>query len=279
MKVSIWGARGSLPSPSPETNLIGGNTSCVQVEQDDVMIILDAGSGIQRLNGHIPDHIKRIDILLTHLHLDHIMGLGFFSALYNPNMTVNIWGPTGANHSLEKRLTRYLSPPLFPIRLKDLPCELHLHEVNHSEFSIGSIKINSAYVCHPGPTLGFRLECNSGILCYIPDHEPALGSTNFPNVPDWTSGCTLAKDSDILLHDAQYTTEEYVNRVGWGHSTMKDAIQFAEMSNVKNLLFFHHDPSHTDDYLATEMNKELESQTVDFNVGLASEGDQYFINK
>ena len=238
MKVTIWGARGSLPSPSPETNKVGGNTSCVQVEHKESMLVLDAGSGIQRLNANIPSHVERIDILLTHLHLDHIMGLGFFSALYNPDMEVNIWGPTGANYGLESRLTRYLSPPLFPIRLKDLPCKLNLREVNHSEFHIGKIKVNSAYVCHPGPTLGFRLESPSAVLTYIPDHEPSLGSADFPNDPSWTSGSDIARGADLLLHDAQYTCEEYQKRIGWGHSTMTDAIRFGQMTDVKKLLFF-----------------------------------------
>ncbi|MDG2450455.1 MAG: MBL fold metallo-hydrolase [Saprospiraceae bacterium] len=279
MKITIWGARGSLPSPSPETNEVGGNTSCVQVESDDTMIVLDAGSGIQRLNGNVPSHIKQIDILLTHLHLDHIMGLGFFSVLYNPKMVVNIWGPTGVNFDLESRLTRYLSPPLFPIRLKDLPCQLNLFEVNHSAFNIGDLKISSAYVCHPGPTLGFRIEGPSGILTYIPDHEPSLGSSNFPNVPEWTSGCSLAQNSDILLHDAQYTSDEYKTRIGWGHSTMKDAILFAEMSKTKKLLFFHHDPGRTDNHLNSLLKKEINSHPVDFEIGLASEGDQFIIGE
>ena len=108
MKITIWGTRGSIPAPSPENNYFGGNTSCVEVRQGDTMVILDAGSGIRRLGDAFPSGISRIDILLTHLHLDHIMGLGFFMPLYNPDMQVNIWGPTSTRESLLTRLQRYL---------------------------------------------------------------------------------------------------------------------------------------------------------------------------
>ncbi len=273
MKITIWGTRGSIPSPSPENNLYGGNTSCVQVTTDDAFIVLDAGSGIRRLGYNIPSHVTRIDILLTHLHMDHIMGLGFFSALYNPNLTVNIWGPTSSGESLHNRLMRYLSPPLFPIRLHDLPCHPILHEINHGEFNIGSVNIKSAYVCHPGPTLGFRLETKDAVLSYIPDHEPALGASNYPHEPEWTSGYDLAHNADLLFHDAQYTSEEYNPRVGWGHSSIGDALKFGELTKVKKMLFFHHDPSHSDKHLEHLLAQGLDGKSFSFEAGIAAEGE------
>ncbi|TNE62318.1 MAG: MBL fold metallo-hydrolase [Bacteroidetes bacterium] len=273
MKITIWGTRGSLPAPSPENNQYGGNTSCVQVTYKDTMLILDAGSGIRRLGSDFPPDLRRIDILLTHLHMDHIMGLGFFLPLYNPALEINIWGPTSTREPLINRLQRYLSPPLFPIRLQDLPSQPNIIELNHSSFSIGSLQIQSAYVCHPGPTVGYRIESPDAVLTYIPDHEPALGAANFPNEPEWTSGYELAKDADLLLHDAQYTPDEYTPRVGWGHSSIEDALRFAEMAAVKRLLFFHHDPSHTDEYLHHLMERALHNKTYAFKTGIAAEGD------
>jgi len=273
MKITIWGTRGSIPSPSPENNQFGGDTSCVQVTTDEAFVILDAGSGIRRLGYTVPPNVKRIDILLTHLHMDHIMGLGFFAPLYNPNMTVNIWGPTATSESLPNRLMRYLSPPLFPIRLHDLPCQPNFYELNHSEFQIGDLKINSAYVCHPGPTLGYRLEQNKSVLTYLPDHEPMLGAANFPNDPAWTSGYDLAHGADLLLHDAQYTSEEYQPRIGWGHSPVGGALEFAEMTKVKKVLFFHHDPSHSDTQLRSLLAQGLAGKKYPFEAGLAAEGD------
>ncbi len=277
MNITIWGTRGSIPAPSPENNYFGGNTSCVQVTEGDTMIILDAGSGIRRLGNAFPPGIKRVDILLTHLHLDHIMGLGFFLPLYNPNMTVNIWGPTSINENLQARLQRYLSPPLFPIRLQDLPSQPNLIEIDHSEFDIGPLKIKSAYVCHPGPTVGFRIENGRSVLTYIPDHEPALGSSNFPMNPEWTSGFDLAFGADVLLHDAQYSNGEYEPRVGWGHSSMEDALKFAQLTQVRKVLFFHHDPSHTDEHLDYLLKSALENKRFPFQVGIAAEGDTFYL--
>lgn len=237
------------------------------------MLILDAGSGIRRLGDNFPGGVSRIDILLTHLHMDHIMGLGFFLPLYNPRMEVNIWGPTSTKEPLLNRLQRYLSPPLFPIRLQDLPCRPNIIEINHSAFSIGNFSIQSSYVCHPGPTIGYRIENQHSVLTYMPDHEPALGSSHFPEEPEWTSGYALALNADLLLHDAQYTSEEYEPRVGWGHSSMVDALQFAEMTAVKKMLFFHHDPSHTDSYLRHLLNKAVGDKQLPFEVDIAAEGD------
>ena len=275
MEITVWGSRGSLPAPGPESYQFGGNTSCVQIHNGGSMVILDAGSGIRRMNSVLTPEVTKIDILLTHLHLDHIMGLGFFGGLYNPNVQVNIWGPTSTKDSLQTRLTRYLSPPLFPIRLQDLPCQLKLIEINHSEFEIDDIKINSAYVCHPGPTLGYRLETNDCVISYIPDHEPCLGASNWPTNPDWTSGFDLAENADLLFHDAQYTAGEYSTRVGWGHSTMKDTLDFAKLTKVKNLQFFHHDPSHTDEQLQSFLDAEMVKGKYEFEVGIAAEGNQF----
>ena len=273
MKISIWGTRGSIPSPSPDNQRYGGNTPSLLIEDGDNVIILDAGSGIRGMTGAIPPDVKTINLLLTHLHLDHIMGLGFFGALYNPSMTINIWGPR-AKQNLADRLTRYLSPPLFPVRLRDLPCDLNLKEVDQSKFRIGDIMVRCAYVCHPGPTVGYRLTKNNKVLTYIPDHEPALGSANFPSVPEWTSGYDLAIDSDILFHDAQYTKEEYASRIGWGHSSVNDAVAFATMVRAKRMLMFHHDPSHTDEMLEKMLEQEGQTSNGSPVVEIAAEGSQ-----
>ena len=172
MKVTIWGCRGSMPSPGPDMIKYGGNTSCVQVEHKDTCLILDGGSGIQELGNALDPEIPVVNLLLTHLHIDHIMGLGYFRPFYNPNCSVNIWGPTGSDETLVERLRRYFSPPFFPVRLKELPAEIQIFEIDNSEFEIDSLRIRSEYICHPGPTVGYRVEDGDSVLSYIPDHEP-----------------------------------------------------------------------------------------------------------
>jgi phosphoribosyl 1,2-cyclic phosphodiesterase len=247
MKITLWGTRGSMASPGPETIRYGGNTSCVEVRSaDGTVLILDAGTGIRRLGATVGLEMKRVDLLLTHLHMDHIEGLGFFRPLDQPGQEVHIWGPPSTTLDLRARLARYLSPPLFPIRLRDLPCRLTLHDVPMESFQIGGFKIVAIPVCHPGSTVGYRIAEGGTSIAYLPDHEPALGVRQFPEEADWTSGFDLAAGVDLLIHDAQYSAVEYPERIGWGHSAIPHAIEFATAAGVKRLVTFHHDPGHDD---------------------------------
>jgi len=273
MKIFIRGVRGSIPTTSPDTTHYGGNTSCSVVSESDQMLVLDGGSGMQKFNLLTNTGIKRIDILLTHLHLDHIQGLGFFNPFFDPSLDVHIWGPV-SNNSLHARLSRYLSPPLFPVLLRDLPCKLTLHEIENSSFEVGHFKIESRYVIHPGPTVGFRIKGENSVFTYIPDHEPALASPDLTDNPKWISGFDLAFNSDLLLHDAQYSAAEYKTKLGWGHSSMDDTAKFAAKAGVKHLLLAHHDPAHSDDRL-NELFADLKSRNnYQFKYELAAEGMQ-----
>lgn len=249
MKIKFWGVRGSVTTTGDETAFYGGNTSCVEVLQGDWQLVFDGGSGLKKLNAVHQPVAKRIDILLTHLHMDHIQGLGFFKALFEPGMDVHIWGPVSSSQTLHTRLSRYLSPPLFPILIRDLPCKLTLHEIANSHFTIGQFNIQSEYIIHPGPTVGFRVSAGKSVFTYIPDHEPALGEKGIIPETKWISGYNLAAGADLLLHDAQYTAAEYKAKKGWGHSSINDAALFASMARVKHVLFAHHDPFRTDDQL------------------------------
>lgn len=247
MRVTLWGTRGSLASPGAETERFGGNTSCVEVRADDgSVLVLDAGTGIRRLGATLNGTVRRVDILLTHLHMDHIQGLGFFAPLYAPEVEVHIWGPASTTLDLQTRLSRYLSPPFFPVHLRDLKCRLQLHEVPSAPFTIGPFQIFAALVCHPGPTVGYRITTGDGVFAYLSDHEPALGVAEFPHDAEWTSGISVAADADLLVHDAQYRADEYPDHIGWGHSALDDTLRFAALARVRHLVTFHHDPSHSD---------------------------------
>lgn len=250
MNVTLWGTRGSQPSPGPDTVRYGGNTSCVEVAaQPDTRVVLDAGTGLRVAGVKLPDDVRRVDLLLSHLHMDHIQGLGFYEPLFRPGFEVHIWGPGSATADLRTRLSRYISPPLFPVRLSELPCDLHLHDLNADRIDVPGVDVRTALVCHPGPTVGYRVERDGGSLAYLPDHEPALASRRFAESPEWCSGHEIAAGVDVLLHDAQYTPAEYEARVGWGHSTLDHAVAFARLAGVRSLVPFHHDPAHDDDML------------------------------
>lgn len=250
MRVSLWGTRGSLPNAGPETVRYGGNTACVEVRgKAGSLLVLDAGTGIRRLGVQLGPEAPRIDVLLTHLHMDHIQGLGFFDPLYQPGLEVHIWGPASTTLDLRERLARYLSPPLFPVRLRDLPCRLTLHDVPLGRFEIGEFEIVASLVCHPGPTVGYRIMESGQSMAFLPDHEPALGAREFPGPPEWTSGFALAEGVALLIHDAQYSDAEYLEHVGWGHSSVTHAVRFGEATGVGRLVTFHHDPGHDDSTL------------------------------
>lgn len=280
MQVTLWGTRGSIAAPGAETFRYGGNTACVQVSgAHGVMLVLDAGTGIRRLGESLPRSVRRIDILLSHLHMDHIQGLGFFAPLHNPNREIHIWGPASPTLNLRECLMRYLSPPLFPVRLRDLPCQLVLHEVPCGDFKVGDFHISSAFICHSGPTVGYRIATSHAVLAYLTDHEPALGVSRFPLTKEWTSGYALAAGADLLLHDAQYSSEEYAQCVGWGHSSLEHAVAFATLAKVKHLVTFHHDPTHTDEDLDRFLAKVLATTTPNFTVTPGREGASFILGK
>jgi phosphoribosyl 1,2-cyclic phosphodiesterase len=246
MRIELWGTRGSIASAGPDTVKYGGNTACVEVEgRDGTIAILDAGTGVRRV-GDTYREPRRLDILLTHLHMDHIQGLGFFGPFFAKDFEIHVWGPPSATLDLRTRLTRYLSPPLFPVRLRDVAAHLELHDVPMGEFQIGGLTVSSAMVIHPGPTVGYRISDGDATIAYMPDHELALSTDGRVVSREWTSGYGLAANVDLLLHDAQYTAEEYEERVGWGHSRIEDAVGLAQMASVKRLVTFHHDPAHDD---------------------------------
>ncbi len=247
MRVTFWGTRGSIASAGAATQGYGGNTACVEVAgSDGTVLVLDAGTGIRPLGPSIPDDLARIDILLSHLHMDHIQGLGFFRPIFRPGLEVHVWGPPSATMDLRARLTRYMSPPLFPVRFRDLPSRVETHDAPTLPVRIGAFEVLSAMVIHPGPTVGYRVREAERTLAYLPDHEPALGAKTFPLAAEWTSGHDLAAGADLLVHDAQYTTDERADRIGWGHSTSIEAARFAAQAGARRLACFHHDPEHDD---------------------------------
>ncbi len=275
MQVTLWGTRGSLATPGPEMARYGGNTSCVGViGREGTVLVLDAGTGIRRLAATIPESARRVDILLTHLHMDHIQGLGFFAPLHRPDVEVHIWGPGSATLRLQARLMRYLSPPLFPVSLSELPCKLIFHDVSSRDVDIGEFRVCSALVCHPGPTVGYRISApEGGVLTYLPDHEPALAALRFPSLPrEWTSGATLAAGADLLIHDSQYSAAEYPGHCGWGHSSLNQTLDFGTLTEVKQLVPFHHDPDHSDTDLDRLMAQALEQAKPGYQVTPGIEG-------
>ena len=275
MRVTIWGCRGGIPSPGPETVNYGGNTSCIEVAlENGAVFVLDAGTGIRELGTDLQERgTQRIHLLLTHLHLDHLEGLRFFAPLFDSRVTIDMWGPRSPVESLRARIRRSFSPPLFPIDLREIPARLTFHDVPKEPWSVEGATLTSALVMHPGPTVGYRIEADGVVVAYLPDHEPALTGNFTERSRDWIPGGSVAGDADLLLHDAQYFGDEYEERVGWGHSSVEDAVAYARAVGARRLVLFHHDPRHADRLLellqaqAEELTAERDEPPV-----LAREG-------
>lgn len=251
MRIRVWGSRGSIAAPGPDTARHGGNTSCVEVRLDDgQLLILDAGTGARPLGVELMrDPPARIDLLLTHLHVDHVEGLGAFAPIWSPETELHIWGPSSPMATLDERIATYFSPPLFPVHLSQVPATVVFHDAPVEAWTIGGARIVSSPILHPGPTVGYRIEADGRTLAYLTDHEPALGMDLDRVASEWISGHGLAADADLLIHDCQYDEEEYPNRVGWGHTSTSQLAAFARKAAADRLLLFHHDPMHSDDQL------------------------------
>ena len=283
MKLKVWGARGSIPAPGPDMNRYGGNTSCVQLTlSDGTELILDAGTGIRSLGIAMASQMPKVNILLTHLHLDHIQGLMFFPPCFRSESEITIWGPASPEASLEDRIARYISAPLSPVEVRELPCEVSFLDTPASEWQLGPATIRAESVTHRGPTLGYPITEGDTSVAYIPDHEPGLGADLAGLDPEWISGYDLACKADLLIHDCQYTDDEYPEHVGWGHSRVTDTLTFARRVEARRLLLFHHDPLHSDDFLDAAHGTAIERWTElggdPANIEMAAERREVDIN-
>jgi phosphoribosyl 1,2-cyclic phosphodiesterase len=246
-RIKIWGCRGSVPTPGPDTVEYGGNTSCVEVTlTDGTAIVLDAGTGIRGLGRELAARgTRQIQLFLTHLHFDHLEGLRFFAPLWDERVSLEVWGPRSPVLSLRDRIQRAFSPPLFPLDFRDVPARVTFHDLPREPWRSDGLSLTWELVLHTGTTVGFRLETGGASVAYLPDHEPALAGIEGRDAA-WISGGALARGADVVLHDAQYFEEEYGAKVGWGHSSVAHAVGFCRAVDAGRLVLFHHEPGHSD---------------------------------
>ena len=248
MIFTIWGSRGSLATPGAATLSYGGNTSSVELELDDrTRVLLDAGTGIRELGLRLANRPPgSLHLLLTHLHVDHLAGLPFFAPLWDPRVQIHVYAPTSPLESVENAIARYMSPPLFPVPIAEVPAKITFHDLPEKAWNLGSARVQAAPVTHRGPTVGYRIDEAGSSLAYLPDHEPYLSAQPDAVEAESLSGYQLAREASVLIHDAQYLEREYPARIGWGHSSVAHAVAFARAAHASRLVLFHHDPLHSD---------------------------------
>jgi phosphoribosyl 1,2-cyclic phosphodiesterase len=255
MTVTFHGVRGSTPCHGGDIVRYGGNTSCVSIDVPGAdPILLDLGTGLRYYGRLLPPGTPfRGSCLLSHLHWDHIQGLPFFTPLLNEGAHVSIFAPVQDDgRTVEQVFASTIKPPVFPVDLVMLPGTLEFHGICDDEFVIdggaaGDIAVMSRSIPHVGRTLGFRIEWNGASVAYLSDHQMPCDGT----LAVTDGAMDLCRDVDLLIHDAQYTDEEFATKRDWGHCTVDYAVWVAAEARASQLALFHHDPTHHDDTLDT----------------------------
>ncbi|MEG3436905.1 MBL fold metallo-hydrolase [Pannus brasiliensis CCIBt3594] len=248
-QIKFWGVRGSIPCPGSETVRYGGNTSCVEMHVGTERLIFDGGTGLRMLGESLlNENPVTARLLFTHSHWDHIQGFPFFTPAFIKGNCFKIYAvpsPNGA--TMKQRLHDQMLHPNFPVPLQIMQANLEFFDLEAGEtLDFGDITIETRRLNHPGEAVGYRVNWRGLSAAYITDTE------HFPDSLD-QNVLWLARSADVMVIDATYTDEEYndpkQSRVGWGHSTWQEAVKIAKAARVKQLVLFHHDPSHDDDFL------------------------------
>jgi CheY-like chemotaxis protein/phosphoribosyl 1,2-cyclic phosphodiesterase len=264
MRVRFWGTRGSIATPGPDTNFFGGNTSCVELTTaDGELLIFDCGTGAHRLAAKLMAQGKtaiNANILIGHTHWDHIQGFPFFSPAFVKGNSVAIYGPEGSRGSLQGVLAGQMEFTYFPVELNQLSAAITYHDLTEGMHRIGSTRVATQFLNHPAMTVGYRVEADGVAVVYLVDHEPfSNGLWRADAEPGRIESilhegdrrhAKFMADADLVIHDAQYTPEEYGPKKTWGHSPYDYVVQIAAAAGVRQLALTHHDPSHNDQFVA-----------------------------
>jgi diguanylate cyclase (GGDEF)-like protein len=252
--VRFWGTRGSIASPGSRTSRYGGNTSCVEVRgADGTLIVLDCGTGVRELGLRLMSSEPRpvrINLFIGHTHWDHIQGFPFFAPAFVPGAEVNFYAPLGFQRSLEEAMAGQMESSYFPVKLRDLRSRIHFTELDEGFFRVGAVLVETQYLNHTAPTIAYRMTSGDATVAYVTDHEPFWKPTGdgFQHPGDQRH-VAFIRGAHLVIHDAQYTDEEYEGKVGWGHSPIDYVTDVAMAAGVRRLALFHHDPIHDDQAL------------------------------
>jgi CheY-like chemotaxis protein len=259
----LWGTRGSIPVSGPHYVRHGGNTSCMEVRCGEELIIFDAGSGIRNLGlALMKDKPRKLHLFITHTHWDHIQGFPFFTPAYVPDFDITIYGARGFGKDLKSIFQGQLDRDYFPVQMEDMNAHLKFKSISPQPIQIGNYTITWEFTHHPGATVGYKIDIDEKKVGWIPDNEFLKGYLGKPDsisigdeiVAPYLKLLKFMSDIDIVISEAQYTTAEYVNKIGWGHVSVPNACLLMKLANIKKWIVTHHDPMHDDDFLQDKLN-------------------------
>lgn len=252
MRIKFWGTRGSIAAPGKDTTIYGGNTTCLEITLDSGRrIVIDAGTGIRALGEEIVAGEEKsvIYLLITHIHWDHVLGFPFFAPIYKPSTKITIAGFHTCMKGLRSTFDNKTGDGFFPFKFDELNADISYDDsLSHSAMIVDDVVVDAIPLKHPQGGLGFRFRENDKSFVFITDNELRSPLRGGKEGGDYIEFC---KDTDLLIHDAQYTPEENKQRRGWGHSDYVSACDLAFRAQAKKLILFHHDPSRKDTQLAS----------------------------
>lgn len=281
MKVRFWGTRGSIPTPGETFLKYGGNTPCLEItfDKSDDIFILDAGTGIRQLGLEVMNRYDRmkVHLFLTHFHWDHLQGIPFFAPLYSEKCECTFIGCDTVEGNLKKRLHDSVCPPYFPVDFDVFKAKMNFIDQCEGDLNIGDINISVTEVNHPGGAIAFKINETEKSLIYMTDNELDFSGNNKDSREKLVDFC---EEADLFIHDAQYTSDEYRSKKGWGHSSHVEAVNFALACGAKRLALFHHDPEHNDkkiDDIVAECHTLLSQHTASMECFGAREGAEFTV--
>jgi len=253
--VRFWGTRGSIAAPGERTARFGGNTSCTELRTPDgTVIVLDCGTGARELGLHLTQTLKppiHLHLFIGHTHWDHIQGFPFFVPAFIPGVELNVYAPLGFQQSLEEAMAGQMEYSYFPVKLRDLRSRIHFTELEEGFFRVSDVLVETQYLNHTAPTIAYRITGGGTTIAYVTDHEPFWKiEDGMLHHPGDQRHVAFMRGADLVIHDAQYSEDEYRQRVGWGHSTIDYAVDVAMAAGARRVALFHHDPTHDDVTLA-----------------------------
>ncbi len=268
MTLTVLGCRGSMSVSGADKNIYGGASSCYMIEAAGEVIFLDAGTGIINAPELFGEHIS---VLITHPHIDHLMGFPIFLSA-NPGKMITVYGETRQGADIKKQLGIFLNEPLWPVSVDAYPVKLFYKEVKSGmdapAFKIGPVQVTTMPSNHPGGSTIYGFSFQGKRIVYATDYEHDEKTT--PMFVKFSEG------ADIVLYDAQYTPEEYEKCKGFGHSTYEKAVEFKALSGAKQVLLIHHAPNHDDEYM-TKLQKRLRKLPGSEGISFAKEGQEIIL--
>ncbi len=279
MQVTFWGVRGSIPTPGPTTQRWGGNTSCLEVRHGDLPpLVLDCGTGARSLGMKlVGERGRKLQLLFTHFHMDHVFGFPFFAPIYTPGYEVDVAIPAYSEEEARERLARYLNGVYHPTRLREVPANITFRAIRAGRaFSCDGYEVTPFRLNHPGGSLAYKIGVGDQYIAYVTDTAPFArpgegAAASLPAEGREAKLIAFLAGANVVVYDTMYDLDEYLEKMTWGHSYPEYAVALCRAAGVEHLVLFHHAPDHDDDRL--DEREARMAATEGLRVSMAREGE------